>query len=81
MKRINIWLHRPPMAMLVVMAVVLGVMPAGMEPHLIQKLRMLMHGALNRPVDIFDLFWHSWPLIWIALRLITPAVSDVVEKE
>ncbi|RMH61937.1 MAG: hypothetical protein D6678_02490 [Zetaproteobacteria bacterium] len=61
------------MGMLVIAAVLLGVAPISPEPHLLEKLRMLVHGELRRPLDIFDLFWHDWPLLWIALRLLTPA--------
>ncbi len=66
------WLHCPPMGMLIAAALFLGVMPIVPEPHLVEKLRMLIHGTLVKPIDIFDLFWHSWPLLWIALRLLTP---------
>jgi len=24
---------------------------------------------------MFDLFWHGWPLLWIALRLLTPGAG------
>ncbi len=67
--------HCPPMGMLVFAAVLLGLAPFVPEPHLVEKLRMAAHGELTRPTDIFDLFWHSWPLIWIVLRLLTPAAS------
>lgn len=63
------------MGMLIFAAIVLGLAPFVPEPHLFEKLRMAAHGELNRPLDIFDLFWHSWPLLWIALRLLTPARS------
>lgn len=69
------WLHCPSMAMLIVAAIMMGVMPVFPEPHLTEKLRMLFQGSLTRPIDIFDLLWHSWPLIWIALRLLTPGAS------
>ena len=35
--------------------------PAGPEPHLIEKTRMLFAGTLTRPIDIFDLFVHGLP--------------------
>jgi len=63
------------MGMLVLAAILLGLAPFTPEPHLVQKLRMAVHGELHRPIDIFDLFWHSWPLIWIALRLLTPSLA------
>jgi len=61
----------PSMLMLVVAALLLGLAPFVPEPHLFEKLRMLWHGELSRPIDIFDMCWHSWPLLWIVLRLLT----------
>jgi len=75
MKRFLSWLHCPPMGMLLIAAVVLGSMPLMPEPHLFEKIRMLMDGTLVRPVDIFDLFWHGWPILWIVLRLLTPGAA------
>ncbi|HKI61316.1 MAG TPA: hypothetical protein VKA31_03395 [Mariprofundaceae bacterium] len=72
MMRLASWLHCPSMGMLVFAALLLGLAPFTPEPHLVEKVRMLVHGELVRPIDIFDLFWHSWPLLWIALRLATP---------
>jgi len=63
------------MPMLIVAAVLLGMMPVVPEPHLLQKIRMLLDGTLVRPSDIFDLFWHSWPLLWITLRILTPGYA------
>jgi len=63
------------MSMLIVAAVLLGIMPVVPEPHLFEKVRMLMIGTLVKPVDIVDLFWHSWPILWIILRLLTPAAA------
>jgi len=31
-------------------------------PHVVEKLLMLKNGTLNRPLDIFDLFFHLAPL-------------------
>ncbi len=67
------WLRCPSLPMLIFAALLLGLAPFTSEPHLLQKLRMLMHGELNRTIDIVDLFWHSWPLLWIGLRLFVPA--------
>jgi len=67
------------MAMLMVAALLLGAMPLTPEPHLFEKLRMLMDGTLVKPVDIFDLFWHSWPLLWIALRLLTSGADSACQ--
>jgi len=68
------WLDRLPLGMLAIGAVVLGLAPFQPEPHLWEKLKMLVDGTLIRPIDIFDLVIHaSLPLLLIA-RLIRLAV-------
>jgi len=34
-------------------------MPLFPEPHLVQKLSMLLDGNLTQGKDIFDVFWHT----------------------
>ncbi len=75
MRRMLAWLHCPSMGMLIAAALLLGAMPLVPEPHLVEKLRMLFNGTLVKPIDIFDLFWHSWPILWIILRLLTPGAA------
>ncbi len=75
MKRFISWLHCPSMGMLIIAALLLGSLPVTPEPHLFEKVRMLLDGALVKPVDIFDLFWHSWPILWIVLRLLTSGAA------
>lgn len=69
------WLHCPPWGMLLLAALLLGLAPFWPEPHLLEKARMLLHGEPLRPIDVFDICWHSWPLLWIALRLLTPGAA------
>ena len=64
------WIDRLPVKPLFVVAVFLALAPLKPEPHLFEKLRMLAEGALVRPIDIFDLFMHSLPIILLAIRLI-----------
>lgn len=63
------WLDRIPLVWLVVLALWMAVAPITPEPHLIEKLRMLSQGTLSRPLDIFDLFIHTMPLVLLVLRL------------
>ncbi len=63
------WLDRFPLKLLVAVALWLAVAPIVPEPHLIEKIRMLSQGALQRPIDIFDLLLHTTPLVLLALRL------------
>ena len=63
------WLDRIPMLWLALIAAWLLVAPVVPEPHLIEKLRLLVQGALTRPIDIFDLLLHSVPAALLLLRL------------
>lgn len=63
------WLDRFPLKLLVAVALWLAVAPIVPEPHLVEKWRMLVQGTLHQPIDIFDLFLHTTPLVLLALRL------------
>ncbi len=63
------WLDRIPLTWLVAVAVWMALAPFTPEPHLLEKLRMLLQGTLTRPLDIFDLLLHASPLILLGLRL------------
>lgn len=58
------------LTMVLVIAVLLGFAPFFPEPHIVEKVRMLFQGQLKRPLDIFDLFWHTWPFVLLVLKLI-----------
>ena len=64
------WVDKLPVKPLLVVAVFFALAPFKPEPHLFEKLRMLSEGVLTRPIDIFDLFMHSFPLVLLAIRLI-----------
>lgn len=53
---------------LVPLAVLLGLAPFLPQPHLVEKIGMLIAGTLVKPIDIFDLFWHAWPLALLAWK-------------
>lgn len=63
-------LRRIPYSVLLVMAIFLGVAPITPQPHLVEKLALLLQGRLVRLIDIFDLLFHSAPLMILALKLI-----------
>lgn len=46
----------------------LGLAPFTPEPHVVEKLRMLVVdlGAGMRPIDAFDLLLHGAPWVWLA---------------
>ncbi len=65
-----------PYRWLVPIAILLALAPFRPEPHLVEKLRMLVHGTLRRPIDVFDLVLHATPLALLAIRL----VGDLIER-
>lgn len=64
------WLDRIPVLTLVIVAGFIGLAPIVPEPHLVEKARWLMTGQPFRPIDVFDVFWHSWPLGLLAWKLV-----------
>ena len=64
------WLDRFPLMLLVVGALLLGLAPFMPEPHLLEKSRMLVTGALTRPIDIFDLLLHASLPVLLGLKLL-----------
>ncbi|MCG7908442.1 MAG: RND transporter [Candidatus Thiodiazotropha taylori] len=64
------WLDRIPMHMVVLPALLLGLAPFVPEPHLWEKLKMLVAGTLHRPIDIFDLLLHGIPVILLVIKVV-----------
>jgi hypothetical protein len=64
------YIDRIPLGPLVVITLVMAFAPFTPEPHLVEKTRMLANGGLTRGIDIFDLFWHSFLIVILAIRLI-----------
>jgi len=63
------FLRKVPTVPMAVVAVMLALTPFYPEPHLLEKLRMLSHGELTKPLDIFDLFMHGTPLVLVFIKL------------
>ena len=55
---------------LVPLALILGLAPFRPEPHLVEKIRMLSQGTLQKPIDIFDLLMHGAPWVLLAIKLV-----------
>ena len=64
------YIDKIPLLPLTIAAIFMSLAPFAPEPHLIEKLRMLSNGELTRAIDIFDLFWHSFLIVLLAIRLI-----------
>jgi len=56
--------------LLIPLVLLLGFAPFFPQPHIVEKIRMLMAGTLRRPIDIFDLIWHAWPFALLAYRIV-----------
>ncbi len=59
-----------PWVLLIPAALLLGLAPFWPEPHLLEKLRLLIGGQLVRPVDIFDLILHGTPWLFVLGKLL-----------
>ena len=64
------YIDRIPLLPLAIAAIFMALAPFSPEPHLLEKSRMLINGELTKGIDIFDLFWHSFLIVLLALRLI-----------
>ena len=69
-------LDQLPLGILVIAALTLGLAPFVPEPHLWEKLKMLVAGQLVRPLDIFDLALHAAPWLLLAAKLLRMATTD-----
>ena len=50
----------------------LGLAPFTPQPHLFEKLQMLINGELSKGADVFDLFLHgAFPLLLIVKVIFT----------
>ena len=68
-------LNKIPYSALLIAAIFLGLAPFVPEPHVLEKMRMLMDGNLTRPIDIFDLLFHLLPLVLLVLRFMSEKSS------
>ena len=74
-------LARMPWTFLLPVAVVLGLAPFRPEPNLVEKMRMLVHGQLTRPLDIFDLLMHGTPLLLVVGKILVGRATAASTKQ
>jgi hypothetical protein len=67
------YLHRLPWSLVIILCLTLGLAPFR-PPHIVEKLQMLSRGTLVRPIDWFDLLFHSAP--WVLL--VAKAIAGMV---
>ena len=63
------WIDKLPLFPLAFFSLLMLGAPFRPMPHVIEKLIMLRHGTLTKPIDIFDLFFHLFPTILLVIRL------------
>lgn len=68
-------LDQVPMPLLILACLTLGLAPFFPEPHLWEKLKMLVAGDLVKPIDIFDFLMHASPFVLLAAKLVKRAIS------
>ncbi|KAF0171342.1 MAG: hypothetical protein FD162_3067 [Rhodobacteraceae bacterium] len=69
------FLDQIPLSILVVACLTLGLAPFVPEPHIWEKLKMLVAGELVKPVDMFDLALHAAPFVVLGLKLLRLATA------
>lgn len=62
------WIDNMQWSMLLIVGGMLALAPFTPEPHLFEKIRMLIQGNLVKPIDIFDLLMHGSPLLLISIK-------------
>ncbi len=68
-------LDQIPLHLAVIAALTLGLAPFFPEPHIVEKLRMLMQGTLVKPMDMADLAMHGLPWLVLLAKLIRMALT------
>jgi hypothetical protein len=65
------FLQKIPYSSLIIAAILMGLAPFFPIPHTIEKFQMLLRGELTKLLDIFDLFFHLFPILLLGLKYIT----------
>ncbi|PIV88322.1 MAG: RND transporter [Hydrogenophilales bacterium CG17_big_fil_post_rev_8_21_14_2_50_63_12] len=64
------FIDKLPYSALLIMTVLMLGAPFVPEPHLVEKMRMLMDGTLAKPLDMFDVVWHLLPATLLIVKLV-----------
>ena len=64
------WLDKVSWTLALVAAATLGLAPFTPEPHIWEKLKLLVAGDLVRGIDWLDLAMHGAPWVLLALKLV-----------
>ena len=69
------FLDQIPLNIVVIACLTLGLAPFVPEPHIWEKLKMLVAGNLVKPIDMFDLALHAAPFVLLGLKLLRLATA------
>lgn len=64
------WLDKLPWVMVIAFSLTIGLAPFAPEPHVVEKLKMLVAGDLSRAIDIFDFLMHGSPWLLLILKTV-----------
>jgi len=64
------FLDKIPYSILIILTIWMLVVPIKLMPHAVEKVLMLINGTLIKPIDIFDLFFHLFPLVLLILKFV-----------
>jgi hypothetical protein len=68
------FLDQIPWSPAIIAALTLGLAPFFPEPHIWEKLKMLVAGDFAKPIDIFDLVLHAAPWLLLLLKVLRESV-------
>ena len=68
-------LDKIPYSILIIAAIFMLLAPFRPMPHVVEKLIMLKDGALTKPIDIFDLFYHLIPSLLLVIKLLKNSIK------
>ncbi len=63
------WLDGIPWSIWLVACATLGLAPFVPEPHVWQKLKLLVAGDLTKLIDVFDLLLHGTPWLLLSFKV------------
>ncbi|MGH1356762.1 MAG: RND transporter [Thalassovita sp.] len=64
------WLDSISWTTILLICATLGLAPFVPEPHIWEKLKMLLAGELTRPLDMFDMLFHGLPWLVAAMKAV-----------
>lgn len=64
------WLDKLPWHLIIIAVLTVGLAPFVPEPHIWEKLKMLVAGDLVKPIDWFDLALHGIPYFLLILKIL-----------